>query len=185
MLELALLILAQEHGGEGGAEVSALLDPHSWGLFFWSAVTFGTVLFVLKKTAWGPILEGLEKRERTIADAIASAQQDRAAAQKLLEEQTKKLHEVRNEAQKIINEAAADAKRLTEEANAKAIAEAEATKQRALRDIEMAKTKAVDELRAQSVDLALELAGKVLGAEVDRNKQRKLVDEFVKQYGKN
>jgi F-type H+-transporting ATPase subunit b len=175
-----------QHGEEAGGEsVPILLDPHRWGLVFWSAVSFAVVLLILRKKAWGPILEGLEKRERTIADAIAAAKRDRAEAQKLLEEQTKKLGEVKNEAQTMLNAAVADAKRVTEEAMAKANAEAEATKQRALRDIDMAKAKALEELRTKSVDLAMELAGKVLGAEVDRQKQRRLVDEFVKQYGKN
>ena len=183
MLQLAFLFLAQH--GEGHGDTPALLDPHSWGLVFWTSVTFAVVLFVLKKSAWGPILEGLEKRERTIADAIAAAQRDRLEAQKLLENQTKQLDNVKNDAQKILDEATADAKRLTEETMAKAIAEAEATKARAVRDIEMAKTKAVEELRVKTVDLALELASKVIGSEVDKTKQRRLVDEFVKQYGKN
>jgi len=183
VFELAFL-LAQEHGG-GEAHAPALLDPHSWGLVFWTTITFGVVLFILKEKAWGPILEGLEKRERTIADAIAAAKRDREEAQKLLEVQTVKLNEVKQDAQKRLNQAAADPKRIAEESQQKAIAEAEATKQRALRDIDMAKQKAVEELRTTSVDLALELASKVLGAEVDRAKQRRLVDEFVKQYGKN
>lgn len=185
MLDLAFLFLAQEHGGGEHGATPALLDPHSWGLVFWTAVTFAVVLFVLKKTAWGPILEGLEKRERTIADAIAAAQRDRLEASKLLENQTKQLDAVKNDAQKILDEAAADAKQHSEEIMAKATAEAEAIKNRAVRDIEMAKAKAVEELRLQTVDLAVGLASKVIGSEVDKAKQKRLVDEFVKQYGKN
>lgn len=187
MLELAIFLAEEVHGaaGHGAGHGDALLDPHSWGLVFWSAVTFGVVLLILKKAAWAPILDGLEKREKTIADAIASAQRDRVEAAKLLEEHKKKLEAVRNEAQEILNETAADAKRIMDEAHAKATAEAEATKQRALRDIDLAKTKAIDELKASTIDLAMGLAEKVIGAEVDRKKQRHLVDEFVKSYEKN
>ena len=179
-MSFAFYLLAEEH-----AHVSALLDPESWGLIFWTACTFLVVLAILKKSAWGPILEGLEKRERTIRDAIAAAQKDRADAARLLEEHRKQLEKVRNEAQAILNEAALDQKRMLEEAQAKANAEAEATRKRALHDIELAKTKAVDELRASSIDLALQLAEKVLGSEVDRQKQRRLVDEFIKDYERN
>jgi F-type H+-transporting ATPase subunit b len=184
MLELAFIFLAEDKAGHGHAAVPALLH-HEWGLIFWSAVTFGVVLFVLKKTAWGPILEGLEKRERTIADAIATAQKDRAEAAKVLEEHKKQLAKVRDEAQSILNETTLDAKRIVDEAHAKAAAEAEATRQRALRDIEMAKAKAVDELRRSSIDLALVLAEKVIGSEVNREKQRTLVEDFVKAYERN
>lgn len=184
-----LFFLAEEHaaaGGHGAGHGSdALLDPHSWGLVFWSAITFGVVLFILRKAAWGPILEGLEKREKTIADAIAAAQRDRVEAAKALEEHRKKLEQVRNEAQAILNETAADSKRMMEESAAKAAAEAEATKQRALRDIELAKAKAVDDLRKQTVELALGLSEKVIGAEIDRGKQKRLVDEFLTSYEKN
>ena len=61
-----LALFLAEHGSHG----PVLLDPESWGLVFWTACTFAAVLFILKKTAWGPIIESLEKRERTIEDQI-------------------------------------------------------------------------------------------------------------------
>ena len=189
MISLALFLA--QHGGEhGGAEheVPALLDPHSWGLVFWSAVTFAVVLSILKKAAWGPILAGLEKREKTISDAIEAAQRERTEAAKLLAEHQKALATVKNEAQGIIDEANLDAKRIAEEAHAKASAEAEATKQRAIRDIEMAKAKALEELRTGTIALAMTLAEKVLAREVDRKKHTEIVEAFSNQYesfGKN
>lgn len=182
MLSLALFFLAE---GEGHNKVSPLLDPHGWGLVFWTGCSFLLVLVLLKRTAWGPILAALEKRENTIRSQLAAAEKDRADAARLLEDHKKQLEKVRNEAQAILNEAAADQKRMLEEAHAKANAEAEATKQRAIRDIELAKSKAVDELRQKSVDLALGLAEKVIGSEVDRAKQRRLIEDFVKDYERN
>jgi F-type H+-transporting ATPase subunit b len=180
---IRLAFLLAEHGSEHGS-VPALLSP-DWGLVFWTACTFAVVLFILKKTAWGPIIESLERREKAISDQIAAAQHDRAEAAKVLEEHKKALAKVRNEAQDILNEAAADQKRMLDEAHAKAVAEAEATKQRAIRDIELAKGKAVDELKQKTVELALGLAEKVIGSEVDRTKQKKLVDDFIKSYDRN
>src|SRR5438045_3434023 len=116
MLLRLVLLLAEQEGHEG----PALLDPHSWGLVFWSAITFGVVLFVLRAKAWGPILSQLEKREKFIADSIAAAKKDREEASLILAEHKKQLEQVRNEAQAILNEAAADKKRLIEEAHAKA-----------------------------------------------------------------
>jgi F-type H+-transporting ATPase subunit b len=178
VIQLGLILLAEE-------QVHALLDPESWGLVFWTACSFAIVLLILKKTAWGPIIDGLEKRERTISDAIAAAQKDRADAMKVLEEHKRQLATVRNEAQEILNEAAVDQKRMLDEAHAKATAEAEATRQRALRDIELAKAKAMEELRQSSINLALSLAEKVIGSEVDRAKQKRLAEEFIKSYERN
>ena len=39
-----------------------LLSPN-FGLFFWMSVTFGLLLFVLKKLAWVPITTALRDRE--------------------------------------------------------------------------------------------------------------------------
>ncbi|KXK44213.1 MAG: ATP synthase F0 subunit b [Bacteroidetes bacterium OLB11] len=50
-----------------------LLTPE-FGLFFWTLIAFVTVLFLLKKFAWRPILDAMNERERTIADSISAAE---------------------------------------------------------------------------------------------------------------
>jgi F-type H+-transporting ATPase subunit b len=44
-------------------ELPALVNP-SEGLIFWMTLTFLTVLFLLKKFAWKPMLEFLQEREQ-------------------------------------------------------------------------------------------------------------------------
>src|SRR5687767_7967784 len=39
----------------------------------WAVVVFVLLLLILRKTAWGPILEGLQKREETIRSAVEEA----------------------------------------------------------------------------------------------------------------
>ena len=53
----------------------------NFALSFWTAITFGILLFVLGKFAWGPILQMIETREKTIGEAIESAKKERAAAE--------------------------------------------------------------------------------------------------------
>lgn len=50
-----------------------LLQP-SLGLIFWTAIIFLLVLWILKKYAWKPILQALDDRERTIDDALKTAE---------------------------------------------------------------------------------------------------------------
>ena len=42
-----------------------MLDVHG-GLLAWTVITFVLLLVVLKKVAWGPILDALEARENEI-----------------------------------------------------------------------------------------------------------------------
>jgi len=178
-----LFTFLAEHGAEHG-DGNWILDPHAGGLVFWKGITFAIVLIVLYKTAWGPILQGLDRREKTIRDAIADAERNRTESQKLLEDYRTKLESIRAEAAAIIEEGRADKKRIIEEAHAKAAHEADETKSRALREIDLAKGKALDELKQLSVKLALGIAEKVVGAEVDQNRHRKLIDETLASYDK-
>ena len=43
--------------------MGALLTP-AFGTVFWATIAFLTVLFILRKVAWGPILKALSERER-------------------------------------------------------------------------------------------------------------------------
>src|SRR5258708_12464257 len=61
--------------------LSAGLTDVNFALSFWTAVTFIILLFVLGKFAWGPILQMIETREKTIFEAIESAKRERAAAE--------------------------------------------------------------------------------------------------------
>src|SRR5205807_4237874 len=67
----------------GGSRMllAAGLTDVNFALSFWTAITFGILIFVLGKFAWGPILQMIETREKTIADAIEAAKKERAAAE--------------------------------------------------------------------------------------------------------
>ena len=49
-------------------------------LGIWTIVVFGLLFLVLKKYAWGPILQGLQQREANIREALAEAQRAREQA---------------------------------------------------------------------------------------------------------
>ena len=51
-----------------GSEEGDALPPFCADLALWTAITFVLVLIVLWKFAWGPIIEGLDKREQYVQD---------------------------------------------------------------------------------------------------------------------
>ena len=51
-----------------------LLTP-GFGLLFWQVVVFVALVFLLKKYAWGPILDSLKIREESIQEALDSAKE--------------------------------------------------------------------------------------------------------------
>src|SRR5688572_23710058 len=68
------------------------------GLTLWTGITFLLLLVILKVFAWGPIVNMLKERERTIHDAIEQARKERAEAERMMTEQKDALAGARREA---------------------------------------------------------------------------------------
>ncbi|HVG57802.1 MAG TPA: F0F1 ATP synthase subunit B [Hyalangium sp.] len=150
------------------------------GLIAWTLLTFVLVLVVLRWKAWGPILSLVEEREKQIAGAIESAKRERAEAEKLLAEQKTAIAQARQEAAEMMRKNQQDVEKYREELMAKSRKEAEEFKAQARREIEDQKAKAVAEVRSMAVDLAMEVAGKLIAERMDDAKHRALAEQFVK-----
>ena len=53
------------------------------GLFLWTTIIFLVFFFILRKFAWKPIINALEKREHHIEESLQQAAQARDAMAKL------------------------------------------------------------------------------------------------------
>ncbi len=171
-----LVAFAQEHGAEGAG---GGLFSINVGLMIWTVVIFSSLLFVLWRFAWGPILAAVEAREKGIQAALDEAKSRQEEAEKLLDEHKKQLSDARRQSQEILAEGREAADRLRKELEGKAREESEAILTRARSEIEREKEAAVDALRRESVDLALAAASKLLHEKLDGDLDRKLVVEYV------
>ena len=161
------------------ADTHFLLDPHGVGLVFWTAVTFSVVLLALHKLAWGPLTSALDQREAAIAGQVADSRRIRDEAEAVRLKYEAQLEGIRREAQKIIDEGEADRKRIVADAHTKAEHEARDIKDRAERDIRLSKQKALAEVKTDAVSMAMQIAERVIGAEVDQGRHQVIVDEVL------
>ena len=159
--------------------LAAGLTDINVALVVWTLVTFGLLVIVLKRFAWGPILETIETREKTIAEAIESARRERAEAEKAAADMRASLDKARNDAADLIRRNQAEVAAAKTELMAAARKESEALLAQARAGIAEERRAAVAELRAQVVDLAIEAAGRLLQAQMDEKKQRQLVEEYL------
>jgi F-type H+-transporting ATPase subunit b len=134
---------------------------------------------ILWKFAWGPIMAGLDKREKRIADDIAAAHDANEEAKRLLAQYEQKLADAQVEVRGILDEARRDAQHTQQEILAKARDDARAERDRALREIETATQQALKELAEKSTDLAIELAGKIVRAELKPADHTRLIADAV------
>ena len=154
-----------------------LLTP-GFGLILWTLLTFVIVFFILKKFAWKPILESMKKREKTIADTLATAERVRgemaqlksdneALLVKAREERAVMLREAKETKDKIINDAREHAKIETN----KIIADAQSA-------INQQKMAAIIDLKNQVGNLVIEVSEKILRRELSSKKEQ---EDYIKK----
>lgn len=156
------------------------------GLIVWQAIAFLLVLFLLRRYAWSPIISGLKARENSIQEAINKSEEARAETQKLKEENDQLLQQARSEREKILKDATNVADNIKEQAKDEASKITERMITEARSAIEAEKQAALNEVRNQVAQFSLQIAEKLLKANLqDEKSQRELVDEFTKDLNLN
>jgi F-type H+-transporting ATPase subunit b len=148
-------------------------------LSVWTAVTFAILIVVLGKFAWGPILQMIETREKTIADAIESAKKERAAAEAASAEMRAALEKARNESAELIRRNQQEVAAAKADLMAQAKKESDDLLAAARKTIQEEKRQAIAELRTQTVDMAIEAANRLVQMNMDEKKQKQLVEEYI------
>ena len=179
-----------EHGhGEGSHEHHAHAGPASNhplsvdpDLAWVTLAIFVCLLLVLRKFAWGPIMEGLAKREKGISDDIDAAAARRKEAEKMLSEYQTQLERAGDEVRAMLDNAKKEAEEMKqsiiEEANKAAAAE----KDRATREIDAAKNSAINEIAEHSVNIAFRVASGAVQREIKADDHRNLIEDALKQF---
>jgi len=147
----------------------------SVGTVFWASVSFLIVLFLLKKLAWGPIVQSLKEREEGIANALNEAERARQEMAKLQAGNEELLRQARDERDNILKDAKAIADKMRSEAVAKAQADADRMITAARAEIENTKKAAIAELKNSVATLSIEIAEKLVREKLtDADKQKAL-----------
>src|SRR3954464_1651875 len=150
-----------------------------FGLTLWTVVLFALFAFVLTKLGWKPLLHMVEEREKGIRDSVASAEQARDEAQRLLTQHQELIREAGRQREDIMKRALADAETVRADIMATAKSEADRMIQKAKDQIDREKKLAIQELRNSVADLAVEAAARIIQSSLTPDAQRKLVHEFI------
>jgi F-type H+-transporting ATPase subunit b len=149
----------------------------------WTIVVFILLLLILRKAAWGPILEGLHKREETIKNAVEEAKQARADTQRVTAEFQVKMDQAYAEIPKIMAQARREAEAFKEEMRAQTAKDIQIERQRLRREIETARDQALQELWNQAAQLATLISAKAIGRSLTEEDHRRLLDEAIVELG--
>ena len=157
-----------------------LINEFSVGLFFWQSLIFLTLLFLLRKYAWKPILKAVNEREEKISDAINLAEKTKEEMKSLQEKNENLLKEARAERDAIIKDAKATASKMIEDAKSASKEEGNKLVLAARESINAEKAGAIAELKTQMAMFSLEIAEKVVRGELTSDdKQKALAEKLV------
>jgi F-type H+-transporting ATPase subunit b len=156
-----------------------LVSPNV-GTIFWMLLFFSIVLLILKKFAWKPILNTLRSREKTIEDALLSAEHAKEEIIKLKADNEKILAEARQERDKLMKEARTMKDKIILDAQELAKEEGKKIIEGARLSIENEKKSAINEIKNQIAVLSIFIAEKILHEKLNDNKQKELIDDLLK-----
>jgi len=157
-----------------------LITP-DFGLIFWQTVTFIVVLLILKQFAWERILNTIRDREKTISEALKSAEKARLAIEQLKSNNEILIKEASIERDKILKDAMLTKKSIIDSAKI----EVEKFKSKTILNSKIAinreKEAAILYLKNYSADLSLRIAEKLLRRELKSdNVQKDLISNLLK-----
>ena len=152
-------------------------DP---GLYIWTIVTFLVLAGLLRKFAWRPMLDALERRHEAIRKSLDEAKQAQKEMDRLNDESTRLLAAARAEADEIISRTRADAARAGEDMKQKARADAENIVRNAQREIALETSRALRKVREEAVDLSVAIASKILQRNLSKEDNERLIAETLK-----
>ena len=154
---------------------------------FWTAlaVLINTLLiyFVGKHFLFEPVKKMIDSRQQEIDDMYAQAEDARAEAKALEAEYSEKLSAAAAASEQIVKDAVQRGQSREEEILRRANAEASAILAKAGADIAQEKKKALNDAKNEISGIAMAIAEKVVGRELNGSDQKELIDGFIDGLG--
>ncbi len=163
-------------------QFEAFIGVNPWTALFTLLNTL-TIFFVAKKFLFGPVMKMIEDRQKEIDDMYDAAGEAKSAAAALESEYQKKLSVAAETSERMVKEAVTRGQHREEEIIRQANLEADAIRSKAAADIAQEKKKAINDAKDEISEMAMAIAGKVVGRTLSDADQASLVDHFIDELG--
>ena len=163
-------------------QVQEFVSLAPWTLIF-QICNLLLLMLLMKKFLFKPVQNILNKRRQEIDGMYADANADRASAAEMKETYTQKMSQAREEADAVVRRAVDEAGRRSDEIVSEAQQTAAYLKQKAQADIEQERRSAFDSLKNDISSMAVDIAEKMVGREINAEDQKSLVEDFLKNAG--
>ena len=146
-------------------------------------VAFIILWIILAKFGW-PMFNGmLEKRENTIREALKKSEEAKIESERVLAEYKAQLADAKAQSAQLIADARAAGDAVKLDITNKAQAEADGMIAKAKSTIEAEKKQAIAELQSSVANLAVDVAGRLIGNDLSESEHRAIIERYVKEAG--
>lgn len=160
----------------------AFVGVNPWTMIF-AWLNLLILYLFLKKLAFNPLKNMIDSRQKEIDDMYSEAEESKRTAAELKSEYEEKISHATEESEEILKSAVRRAQLKEEEILRAADAEAARTLERAEEQIELEKKRALGEIKDEVSSMAIGIASAVIERDVDENKHRELIDDFINNMG--
>ena len=150
-----------------------------WNQLLAHALSFVVFYFLVRMAFAAIIYPPMKERRDKIKAEFERIESEKAAAERLRQEYEGHIKRIESESRERIQNAVTEGQRVAAEIREIARKEAQDLMKRATDEIARERDKAQVALRDEVVQLAMEIAGKVVREELTPEKHRKLVDGFL------
>jgi F-type H+-transporting ATPase subunit b len=154
------------------------LYPH-WNELIMGAIAFAILFFFTAKFVLPRVGKLLDERRDKIQGDLEKAEETRREAESELADYRAQLANAREESNAIIDEARKTAEQLRIDLQQRAEQDAQNIVARAQDEIRAERDRVFEELRAQVAEIAVGLAGRVVGESLDPAAHAQLIDRYI------
>jgi F-type H+-transporting ATPase subunit b len=155
-----------------------------WNIIF-NIINIMVLYVLMKKFLFGPIIEIMEKRSKTIADSISDAEEKSSAAQELKLKYEDILKDAEVMADRIVKEAKQSALKVQEKQIEETKAEIAKMMEDANKSIELERQKSMQNIQSEIAGIAMTAAAKILQKNIDESANTQIMNDFFAQAGVN
>lgn len=146
-------------------------------------IAFIVLVIILAKFGW-PMFEAmLEKRERTIAEALEKSEKARIESERVLAEYQSQLADAKTQAAQIVAEAKQTGESVEASIKKRAEEEAALMIEKARTAIEAEKKAAMADLQSSVADLSVDVASRLVGNDLSDDDHRKIIERYINEAG--
>ncbi len=142
---------------------------------FGQMIAFTIFVWFCMKYVWPPLINAMSERQKKLDAGLQDAEKAKEGLAAAKEQAQSIVNEAKSQAAELIEQANKRAAQLIEESKTQAKAEGDRLKSAAQAEIDQEFNRAKESLRANVAELALQGAGKILEAEVDRSAHAKML----------